>query len=717
MTDYRSRIAFRFLNWTIGLILVWLSIETLFLFVSAESHSLFRYLHLFLVFSLVILALIGNLVWKSQKAAHIRELEEMQREVEKSALRYKNLLEGAGDAIFVINGETGRLEEVNVMGTEMLGYSREELGELAGKDLIDKSDHTRFVSLVKRVNRTGLVSSESLTFRRKDGFHLVGEVNARLIDLGDARVVQAIIRDTTQKKNAEQEIRKRNRKLSILNSIIARANASLDLHTVLDVTLQETLEVFDAEGGTIHLLEDGQILTLVAKKNLTDTLVAATRKKDTALDTSCRVIATRQCYAISGFSSSGCSMAWHSREDGWKTIIGIPLFAKNSLIGVMHLMSSVEKRYLPEDANFFTTMGNQIGIVIEHARLFAELNWKTAELLRSHRLLEKNSCQLTLSENRLRKNLALVEHANLELARLDRMKSHFLGMVSHEFKTPLTAILCSTDFLLSEGGNAVNDDARRLLGIIRKGGTRLNEIISDLLKVARLEAKAAPVCMTILHFGELLGGVIEQFSPILRERNMRVSCEGADAIPYFSGDRECLNDVFTRLLENAVKFTPDGGEVVIAASVTGREYLEARKETLVRFNPTFYDKMANAGYLQVEMRDSGVGIAPDERCKIFDTFYEIGDIRHHTTGKDKFQGKGAGLGLAIVKGMIEAHGGMVWVESPQPESSDRPGSSFFLLIPLEEGISQTVFPFMQQEQAGAAPGFPSRMPGVIDERP
>ena len=701
MTDYKSRIANRFPQWVMGLILAWLSIEVISLFIAGENRLLFLYYLFLSIFCLFGLVLVGKQVWAA-KSAHAQKLEELQREMEKTALRYKNLLESAGDAIFVVNAQTGRLEEMNDMGTVLMGYSREEMAELAGKDLIPKKDQAQYISLVRRVNCDGMASSASLTFKRKDGRDFVGEVNARLIDLGDGKVVQAIIRDITQKKSAEQEIRKRNRKLSILNSIIARANASLDLHTVLDVTLQETMEVFDAEGGTIHLLEEGQFLNLVAKKNLSDRLINATRQSDTALDSSCRVVATRQCYSLAGPSPSGCCMAWHTREDGWHNIVGIPLFAKNCLIGVMHIMNRGERRYTPEDANFFTTMGNQIGIVIEHARLFAELNWKTAELLRSHRLLEKNSRQLTLSENRLRKNLALVENANLELERVGRMKSQFLGMISHEFKTPLTAILCSADFLLAHSGKALDDDERRLLNIIHKGGARLNEIITDLLQVARLEAKASPVSKTTLHLEEILNVLMEQFAPLLRERHQQVVFQGIESLPYFSGDRECLYDVFARLMENAVKFTPDGGEMVISASVTERTDLEEKKAILSRFNPSFYDAMENTCYLQVEIRDSGVGIAPNERRNIFDSFYEIGDIRHHTSSKGKFQGKGAGLGLAIVKGMIEAHGGMVWVESPVSESSGRPGSAFFLLIPLEDGPSQTVFPFMQQEPAYSA---------------
>jgi PAS domain S-box-containing protein len=699
MPDYHVRASFRFLNWAIGLLFVWLCLEASSLFFTVESYPVFRYLHILLVFFLVLLALVSRNVWESLQTSHLQEMEELQRQVEKTALRYKNLLESAGDAIFVINAETGKLEEMNDMGSMLLGYSREELGELAGGDLVPDDDRARYDSLVRRINRCGTAASDCLAFRRKDGSRILGEVNARLIDLGGETVVQAIIRDITPRKEAEQELRKRNRKLSILNSIIARANASLDLHTVLDATLQETMEVFGAEGGAIHMLENGRMLTLVAGKNLTDRLTAETMLTDTARDPSCRLVATSQCSALSELPTSGCSMTRHFREDGWGAIVGIPLFAKNNLIGVMHIMRRTDHLYAPEDVNFFTTMGNQIGIVIEHARLFAELNWKTAELLRSHRLLEKNSRQLALSETKLRKNLTLVEQANLELARLDRMKNHFLGMISHEFKTPLTAILCSTDFLLAQSGKPLDNDTQRLLNIIYRGGTILNEIVTDLLKVVRLEAKASPVSKSTLHLEEIMSALLEQFEPVLRGRELQVRFHGIDQLPHFSGDKECLYDIFARLLENAVKFTPDGGEIVISAALTDWMALEGKKELLARFNPSFYDQMGNAGYLQVEVRDSGVGVATEERLNIFDTFYEIGEIRHHTSSKHKFLGKGAGLGLAIVKGMVEAHGGMVWVESPVSDAVELQGSAFFLLIPLEDGPSQAVFPFMSQEPA------------------
>jgi signal transduction histidine kinase len=126
--------------------------------------------------------------------------------------------------------------------------------------------------------------------------------------------------------------------------------------------------------------------------------------------------------------------------------------------------------------------------------------------------------------------------------------------------------------------------------------------------------------------------------------------------------------------------------------VVDRQGLSTRGEVLSRFNPRFLAQAGERSYLEVEVRDSGIGVSHDEQVKIFDKFYEVGDINHHSSGKHKFQGKGAGLGLAIVKGMVEAHGGMVWVESPGVDPDARFGSTFFVLLPLEECLCQPPLP-------------------------
>lgn len=694
------------LSWTVGLILIWLLIEDVLSSQPAPmdgNHPLARMLRLFMAFllviSLILLRLVNKKTRELEQTAHSQELTEMQREVDRTAIRYKSLLEGAGNAIFVFNVENGILEEVNRKGTELLGYSKEEMAALRGKDLVQEDEQEKFTSLVLRVRRRGRVRIEGITFKRKNGDRLLGEIEARLIDLGDEKVVHAIVRDITFKRRAEREIRQRNRELSILNNFIARANESLELQTVLDVTLRETIEVFGVEGGVIHLLDqDKESMILAATHEISPMLRPDIENCGFSSENPCRIVTTQHCHTVEDFAETPCTLGQLAAGDGWRSSAAAPLLAKNRLIGIMHIMTRKEHRFTPEDMKLFTTICTQIGIVIEHARLFEELNWKNEELLRSHRLLEKSSHQLSLSQNRLKKNLALVERANLELERLDKMKNNFLGMISHEFKTPLTGIMSSAEFLLSTLEN-LSDEESRLLEMILKGGARLNEIVTDLLKVARLEAATFPVTKTALRLEDILEPLQEQLEPLLKERDQQIVFDSLESLPYFSGDREYLEEVFFRLLENAIKFSRDGGEIVVAARMSDSKTLAVKREILSRFNSAFYDQMGDTCYLEVEVRDSGVGIDADEQLKIFEKFYEVGEIRHHSSSKRKFLGKGTGLGLTIVKGMVEAHGGMVWVESPAQEA----GSSFFVLLPLEENLRQPAFPFMGGEPVPTSP--------------
>lgn len=650
----------------------------------------------FFLCSFLFLRKISRKIKKAEDDAHLEELWEMQQAIEKSELRYKSLLEGGGDAIFVLNSENGLLEEVNQKGTDLLGYNKEEMERLSAKDLVAASERKKFAELVRRVKKRGSATSEGLPFQRKDASVFLGSVKAQLIDLRDEQVVQVIIRDVTYKSRTEREIKQRNRELSILNRLIALANESLQLPEVMNVVLKETLDVFAAEGGAIHLLEgEGNSTTLAATYAISESLrenVVFTALRE---DEQCHIVSTRRWHCVADLSQGRCRMAMAASADGWQSFAAAPLLAKNRLIGVIHLMTRAERHFSTDEMKFLTTIGTQIGIVIEHARLFAELNRKTEELQRSHRLLEKSSHQLAISQNRLKKNLLLVERANMELERLDRMKNHFLGMVSHEFKTPLTSIISGAQFLLAADDSRLPAEARQVLDMVLGGGLRLHEILNDLLKVARLEAKSLSLNKAPLQLREVFEVVLERVEPLVRERNQQVSVGEMTLLPFFKGDREYLEEVFTNLLENAVKFTPDGGNICIETSLVNKGAILRKKEVLDRFHASFTAQLKDVPYLQVAISDSGIGVEHEEQLKIFDKFYEIGDIRHHSTGKNKFLGKGAGLGLAIVKGMVEAHDGMVWVESSGIGAVENTGSSFLVLLPLEEDGRQPALAFLE----------------------
>nr|WP_284694534.1 ATP-binding protein [Geomonas sp. Red32] len=601
------------------------------------------------------------------------ELTGMQQEVAKAARRYKSLLEGAGNAIFVFNAETGALEEVNGLGTELLGYSKEELSSMEGRDLLHVDEREKFRSFVYQIKRRGMVSGEAMRFQRKDGSLFLGEINARLIDLRDEQVVHCILRDITQHDRVGREVQQRNRELSVLIKILTGITSGPGLDGVPQDTLVEIIDLFDAGGGTVHLLDaDGKDPHLSVSRDVSPHLA---RLLGAFVATAPERFKTVR---LAGGPSEDTLLQGAAAE-GWSSLTVIPLMVQENLIGVMHLVHCSIPSYSEREILFLESVGKQVGSLVERNRLFAEVNWKSAELLRSHHLLEKASHNLSISEIKLKQNLALVEQANLELSRLDRMKNQFLGMVSHEFNTPLTSIISGADLLLKHPDCTPEDIV--VLTAVLEGGMRLKELVADLLKLIKLEARGGEMAHVPIQLDLFLDSVKEQLKPQLVQRNQTVKLTQLEELPFFAGDRESLERIFAELLLNAIKYSPDGSEIEVTGEVVDSRALWERKATLDRFNPGFLKRCGDRCYLEVRVKDQGMGIPPQEQQGIFEIFYEIGEIRHHSSGSSRLQGKGAGLGLAMVKGMVEAHGGMVWVESGR-------GSTFFLLLPLEPEVSQ-----------------------------
>jgi len=635
------------------------------------------WLHLGISISLAVVLLAFAALFKTRQAQFVaglrREIDGMQQEAAKAARRYKSLLEGAGSAIFIFDAESGVLEEENRVGRELLGFSREELTSMPARDLLHPCEHDRFRSFLYQLKRHGRAEMEDLQFQRKDGSLFLGEINARLIDLGDEQVAHCLLRDITEKRRTEREIWQRNRELFILNHILSGMGNSPEME-VQEATLVEIMELFDAGGGALHLFDaDGVTPRLCIAREVSQQLGQTISDKIAREPEAYRQLCVRG-------EDQGGLLSLAAAAEGWNCLTSIPIAAQQHVIGVMHLMHSGMHCYTKEELRFLTTVGKQMGSIIEKGRLFVELNWKSEELLRSHRLLEKSSHNLSVSESRLKQNLVLVEQANLELNRLDRMKNQFLGMVSHEFNTPLTSIIAGVDHLLQHGWSSI-ESAVGVLEMVRDGGLRLKALVADLLKLVRLEARRGGLETTAIHLRMFMENLLDQLQPVLEERGQVVMLRNLDSLPYFDGDRTYLERVFSELLLNAIRFTPKGGEIVVSGQVVDGKALQVRRDTLERFNPEFLRRCGERCYMEIEVRDQGIGIPPDEQRRIFEIFYEVGDIRHHTSGGTRAQAKGAGIGLAIVKGMVEAHGGMVWVESAG-------GSSFFLVLPLEQEAMQ-----------------------------
>jgi len=224
-----------------------------------------------------------------------------------------------------------------------------------------------------------------------------------------------------------------------------------------------------------------------------------------------------------------------------------------------------------------------------------------------------------------------------------RAREEVLSVVSHDLRSPLHTIV-TTATLLSEITRERREDTRRWLGVIGRAAAQMNSLIGDLLDVSSMEAGRFEVAPEHDDLVALLGECCEQFGPLCQEQELELRCEFPDRLPRVTFDERQLQRVLGNLLGNAVKFSRRGGSIRLLAEPAPDE-------------------------VRVGVADQGPGVPAEHRARIFDRFWKA----------DNGDRRGAGLGLAIAQGIVEAHGGRIWVES-EPGV----GSTFWFALPLAE---------------------------------
>lgn len=600
--------------------------------------------------------------------------------------RSRQLLDHAGDAIFFIDPENGSLLEVNRQAEELLGYTAAAIHALSLSVLFPGHQRRRYLRLVKSVRDNGYGEDDALLFRRKDGGLFTGAVHARLGTLGEKRVVHGVLRDITEIKRIERELRQKNQDLTLLNEIARQASGNRNLPAMLSEVLATTVQAFAATGGGIYLAsDDGSSLPLTVHEGIDEPLLADLKQITAGAGIAGRVAATGQARTSADLQKDRRIRSQAVREAGWRAFQAVPLVAGGSTVGVFFLFSLEKRITRREELNLLISIGRQVGTAVQSAQLFEALQWQ-------YRLTRASNRELKQSRRQLEENLTRLEETNRELERLDRMKSNFLAMASHELRTPLTYVLSGAELLKSTLAGRLSAEENRVVDAIRQGGKRLDGIVQDLLEAARIESQSLYLAREPVDLPALIAEVGQSFRPLFEQRNLAYRMLDFPAAIELYGDTHHLRKTFQRLLENAVKFTPEGGEIEIRASIRTADDLRGHAPALRPFSASFFRNLATAQLLQVTVRDSGVGIDPEEQPRVFDRFYEIGRIAEHFTSQTRFGGKGVGLGLSLVKGMVEAHGGMVWVESAGtsggPEGAG--GSAFHVLLPLAASVSEAI---------------------------
>ena len=352
--------------------------------------------------------------------------------------------------------------------------------------------------------------------------------------------------------------------------------------------------------------------------------------------------------------------AWLS---GLQMDVYVPIYSKGNWIGLLALgPKATHDRYFDEDLILLSTLADQTTIALENARLV------------------DNLFQLNRD---LRKAYVALDQANQRLEQLDRAKSDFITVLSHELRTPLGLLLGYSQILADDPDLRARADYRQMMDGMQKGAVRLKEIIESTLDMAMIDNRTLKLYHAPAPLLPLMQKACEGFEQPVAERKLRLEIrDEIGRLPNIEADVDSLGKVFYHLIVNAIKYTPDGGRIVIS----GRA-LEAGKGRLP------------GGGVEVVVADTGIGIDPRFHELIFTKFYQTGEVATHSSGKTKFKGGGPGLGLAIVRGIVEAHGGKVWVESPGYDETTCPGSRFHVALPLRPA----------EHKAGEQPLFESLM--------
>jgi signal transduction histidine kinase len=256
------------------------------------------------------------------------------------------------------------------------------------------------------------------------------------------------------------------------------------------------------------------------------------------------------------------------------------------------------------------------------------------------RALRANLDQIVRQRTRaLAESEAQLRDKNTELEHQSTLRAEFISIAAHELRTPLTSIVGYLD-LFSEGRfGELPAPIARPMSSVRRNAHRLRRLVEDMLDVSRIEAGRMQLRLGPVDLGEVVADVVTEMQPLANGREQKVSTR-LEPIPKLDADRDKVHQIVVNLLSNAIRYTPQGGQITLDVDAAPQDRYPG-------------------GWARLRVRDNGVGIAEEDRKRIFDPFLHAQPAKHHTSaGPDS-----AGLGLYIARGLIELHGGVVTVES------------------------------------------------------
>jgi PAS domain S-box-containing protein len=598
-------------------------------------------------------------------AVDITERKKAEEALVISEKRFRALVENAPDGIALLD-INGRLRQVTPSTEHILGYTLEEAVAQDPALLTHPHDLSDLLVLLNDlIQNPGKIGSIQYRFRHKDGsWRWLESTISNLIAEPGVEAIVFNYRDITERKQAEEQIRRQVRRLQALRLIDIAIGSSFDLHVVLEVVLQQLLTQLGVDAGAVLLFDPPlQTFEYAASRGFHSDALHHTRLK-LGQGYASQAVLERKTIHIPDILETGSELAGALQLANEKFVdyYAAPLFIKGEVKGVLEVY---HRSYLQANAEwleFLETLAGQAAIAIDNAQLLVNLQRSNANL-----------------EQRVVERTAELNRTNLELEHANRAKDEFLATMSHELRTPLTSILGLSESLLEQRRGSLNEHQQNSIQIIESSGSHLLELINDILDLSKIQAGKLEFFPQPISVEEICKASLAFVKAQAVKKSIDVSYENEASISRIYADPRRLKQILVNLLINAVKFTPENGQVSLQVHTD-------LEQELVQFS----------------VIDTGIGIAPEDLQKLFQPFVQVQSSLNR-------QYEGTGLGLALIQKLTDLHGGSVQVESEVGK-----GSRFTInLAYKQDEISKLETP---QTSAGLPIGKQSSKAKVASER-
>ncbi len=414
-------------------------------------------------------------------------------------------------------------------------------------------------------------------------------------------------------QQTDQALQRRVHELAILQQLGRNLNTTLDLQRVLEMTLDWAILICQATAGSILLVDELERLVTFVSENYARDFSLAADAKLSQMGLAGMVIQSGEPLLTHNVFENSHYLAAASQT---RSQLTVPIIHKQQIIGALVVESNEFNDFDEEDLDAAASLVNVAAPSIANAQLYEQVN-----------------------------------EAN-------RAKSEFVSMVSHELKTPITAIRGYTDLMLAGLTGEVNDKQKSFLETITANIRRMDNLIKDLTDISRIETGQLNVHLEPIAFANVVSETMQATRSIHEGKNITVQLQMPNDLPTVLGDHSRLVQVLTNLLSNAYKYSPAHTDVAITVHP--------------EYTPSNNGLSSPRPVIVCAVKDGGYGISPEDQARLFTKFFRSEDSNIRVS-------PGTGLGLSITKGIVELHRGEIWMESELGQ-----GTTFYFTVPLAQ---------------------------------